>query len=512
MQNSIRKTFALAAAVFLTAACSPGGNGREPGEFRVGIESTPASLDPRFASDAYGVRIVPLLFNGLLRKTASGEVEPDLALSWERPDPLTHRLVLREGITFHDGAPLTSADVAATYRFIMNPASGSPHAGSLEALASVETPDARTVIFRLKRPYVSFPFQLTHGILPGRLAAKPDLGEELVGTGPFRLTSYRPDEEVVLTPFDGYFGGKPEIPKLRFRILRNATTRLLEAQSGGLDLLQNAVPPYSVKFLAREQGLRVIEKPGSSYQYLGFNLEDPVVSDVRVRRAVAHALDRTALIASVMDGQARPATGLFPPEHWAYAPKVRDYAYDPERAKRLLDEAGYPDPDGDGPAVRLHLSFKTSTDKTANEVARVVADQLAKVGIALDVRAFEWGTFFADVKKGDFQVMSLRWVGMSDPDVLHYIFHSTSVPPNGANRGRYKNPSVDRWIEESRIETDEGRRAELYRRIQEQVAEDCVYANLWWLDNVVVLREGIEGYVPLPGGEYTSLANVRLKQ
>jgi peptide/nickel transport system substrate-binding protein len=131
------------------------------------------------------------------------------------------------------------------------------------------------------------------------------------------------------------------------------------------------------------------------------------------------------------------------------------------------------------------------------------------VGIGVEVRGFEWGTFFADVKKGNFQLMSLRWVGMSDPDSFHFIFHSSSIPPAGANRGRYRNPEVDALIDASRAEPDEGRRRALYRRIQDVLARDCAYTSLWWLDNVVVLRKGFTGFRPLPGGEYTSLAEVR---
>ncbi|MHB8763891.1 MAG: ABC transporter substrate-binding protein [Deferrisomatales bacterium] len=488
-------------------ACG-GGRARDPGEFRVGIEGTPATLDPRYAADAHGVRIVPLLFHGLLAQEASGEFRPDLAETWENPDPLTHAFGLRGGVRFHDGAELTARDVAATFRYVMDPAHGCPGSGGLAAVAGVEAPDGHTVVFRLREPQVSFPHQLTLGILPERLAARPDLGAEVVGTGPYRLAGFRPGDEVALEAFPDHFRGPPGLPRLRFRIVANATTRLLEARSGGLDLLQNAVPPYAVKFLAREPHLEVLRSPGSSYQYLGYNLEDPLVGDVRVRRALSHALDRDALIAFALQGLGRPATGLLPPEHWAHAPGVDPYPYDPARARRLLDEAGYPDPDGDGPAPRFTLSYKTSTDKTGVEVARVIADQLGRVGVGVEVRSFEWGTFFSDVKKGNFQVMSLRWIGITDPDAFHYLFHSASVPPGGANRGRYRNPEVDAWIDQSRGEPDPGRRRELYALIQAALARDCVYTSLWWLDDVVVLRRGFRGYETLPGGEYTSLARV----
>ncbi len=497
---------ALTLAMVLVACSRPAAH---PGAFRVGIESTPRTLDPRYAAGAHAVRILPLLFHGLLRADAAGRLVPDLAASWEQPDPLTHVMRLREGVRFHDGTEFTARDVVATYRYIADPAHGCPGAGALEPLASVEAPDEGTVVFRLKRLHVSFPNALTWGVLPARLAGRPDLGDEIVGTGPYRLAAFRPGEEIVLEAFPDHVDGPPALERIVFRIVSNATTRLLEIRSGGLDLLQNAVPPYSVRFLRKDPDLRVIVAPGTSYQYLGFNLEDPILSDVRVRRAIAHAIDRETLIRFALDGLARPATTLFPPEHWAHNPAVPTYPYDPDRARRLLDEAGYPDPDGPGPALRFRLGYKTSTDKTANEVARVIAEQLGRVGIGVEVRSFEWGTFFSDVKKGNFQLMSLRWIGLRDPDVFHYLFHSASVPPAGANRGRYRNPDVDRWIDESRREPDPARRLALYHRIQEAVARDCVYVSLWWLDNVVVLRRGFEGFEPLPGGEYTSLARVR---
>lgn len=490
------------------AACS-GSNGRMPGEFRVGIEAMPSNLDPRYAADAHSVRIVPLIYNGLMARKPDGGVEPDLARSWENPDPLTHILQLKEKVLFHDGTALTSRDVAATYRFMMDPANGSPHSGTLKAVAAIETPSDHTIIFRLAEPYVSFPYALTLGILPSAHASSKKSGEGLPGTGPFRLESVKPGEELVLTPFEKCFSGAPFLSRIKFRILPNMTTRLLEIKTGGVDLLQNAVPPYSVKFLEREKGLKVMRSPGSSYQYLGFNMKDPALSNPLVRRAISHGVDKKSLIDFVMQGQARPATGIFTPEHKSFAPEAPTPAYDPEQAKKLLDEAGYPDPDGEGPLPRLSLSYKTSTDKTALEVANVIADQLTRVGIKVDVRGYEWGTFFGDVKKGDFQLMSLRWVGLTDPDVFHYLFHSSSIPPSGANRGRYINPRVDALIEESRREPDEQKRNAIYRKIQETVSADGVYVSLYWLDNINVLREGFTGFTPLPGGEYTSLAKVR---
>ncbi|TLN25334.1 ABC transporter substrate-binding protein, partial [bacterium] len=290
---------ARAAALFLAVltsllALSCGGGGekaRKSGEFIVGLEGSPSNLDPRYASDAHSVRIVPLIFGSLLAESPRGELLPDLAENYEAPDPLTHKITLKSGITFHDGSPLTSKDIAATYRFVMDPSNGSPMAGSLKALERIETPDEKTVIFRLKELFVSFPYQLRLGILPERLAVKKDLGEELIGCGPFRLEKIKSGEEISLVRNDFYFGGAPKLGSVRFRILQNATTRLLELKSGGIDLLQNAVPPYSVKFLEKEEGLSVIRAPGPSYQYLGFNFDDKILGNEKVRRAIAHAID-----------------------------------------------------------------------------------------------------------------------------------------------------------------------------------------------------------------------------
>lgn len=481
---------------------------RAPGEFRVGIEGTPDTLDPRYASDAHAARILPLLFHGLLAQEPSGGFRLDLAQAWDQSDPLRQVFRLRADVRFHDGTTLRARDVAATYRYLLDPSHGCGITGSLKDVTAVEAPDDRTVVFRLSRFAVSLPHQLTMGILPERQARLPDLGAGVVGTGPYRLEAYRPGTEVVLKAFPDHCDGPPNLHTVRFRILSNATTRLLEIETGGLDLLQNAVPSYAVKFLKRRPDLTVLDAPGPTYQYLGFNFDDPVLADRRVRKAVSLALDRGAIIAFALQGYARPANGLFPPEHWVHNPAVAADLFDPAGAKRLLDEAGHPDPDGDGPRLRFSLSYKTSTDKGANEVAQVIADQLRRVGIGVEVRSYEWGTFFSDVKKGNFQLMSLRWVGLSDPDAFHGLFHSESVPPAGNNRGRYRNAEVDALIDRTRGEPDPERRRLLYGEIQQRLALDCAYASLWWLDNVVVLRKGFTGFVPLPGGEYTSLWRV----
>jgi len=484
----------------------------------VALEGNPTNMDPRFATDAYSTRILSCLFSCLVRLDKSGGLVCDLAESWETLDDRTYVFRLRPGVRFHDQSPLTSTDVKYTFDFLRDPENGSPAAGSLAFLETVEAPDPLTVVFRLREPFAPFLLKLARGVVPAHLAEDREAFlAHPVGSGPFAFEQFRPGEFVRLARWDGYFGDRGEpapadrVRGALFRVIANQTTRMLAAERGDVDLVQNAIPPYALKFFGRMPQIRVQQEPGVNYQYIGFNLEDPIVGNLQVRRAIAHALDRERIIRFIWKGQARPATGLIAPSIWAYEPEVTTYAYDPDRARELLDRAGFPDPDGDGPRMRFVLSYKTSTDKLRNEIAEVFVEQLRQVGIGVEKRSYEWGTFFSDIKSGNFQMYSLSWVGITDPDILYYIFHSDSMPPRGANRGRYSNPEVDRLLELSRVTLDQHERAGIFSRIQKILAEDCVYVSLWYTDNVVVQKKSLSPFVIYPGGEYLSLAEMRIR-
>jgi peptide/nickel transport system substrate-binding protein len=206
-----------------------------------------------------------------------------------------------------------------------------------------------------------------------------------------------------------------------------------------------------------------------------------------------------------MKGLAEPATGLLTPLHWAYEPDVSRWPYRPEEAKKLLDQAGFPDPDGAGPLPRFKLSYKATTLERSKRMAEALQEQLRKVDIELEIRIYEWGTFYSDVKKGNFHLYSLSWIGARDPDIYFNLFHSASVPPRGNNRGRYRNPDLDRLLEQGRITLDLRERARIYRRVQEILAVDLPYIPIWWLKNVVVTRPELRGFVSYPDGDLRSL-------
>ncbi|MBZ0270653.1 ABC transporter substrate-binding protein [bacterium] len=501
----------LALALFASACRDE----RDPGAAVIALEGQPVTLDPRFAIDAYSTRILPLLYDRVIDIGPDGAPAPALATSWESPDGgATWRFSIREGVVFSDGTPLSASDIAANLNWLRDPDNGAPAQASLADIASVDAPDETTLVVALSRPFSPFLMSMARAVIPEERLADPAFAEHPVGSGAYVLESMRPGRDLTLAANPNYHGPAPSIARLRFEVLPHETTRMLKLMKGEADLLQNCTPPYALEFLSSDPGVVTERSPGINYAYIGFNLDDPrgIASKRGVRRAIAHAIDREAIVETLLDGQARPANALLSPEHWAYAANARDYDYDPALAMRLLDEAGFPDPDGAGPLPRFELSFKTSTDRLRNRIADAIADQLAQVGIAVEKRSYEWGVFFADIRKGNFQTYSLSWVGVIDPDHLYYVFHSESLPPAGANRGRVRLPAVDRLLTAARRTAPASERAALYTRAQEILADEAVYVSLWWADNVIARRERLVGFEALPGGEYTSLATARLAE
>jgi peptide/nickel transport system substrate-binding protein len=237
-------------------------------------------------------------------------------------------------------------------------------------------------------------------------------------------------------------------------------------------------------------------------------MRDPVLADKRVRHAIAYAVNRQAIVDYLRRGLARPALGILPPASWAFDDQVFQFTHDPAKAIALLEEAGYKDPDGDGPEPRLRLSLKVSTNEFIRLQAAVIQQDLKHVGIELDVRSYEFATLYADVLKGNFQLFTLQWVGVSDPDMLRRVFHSRQMPPNGFNRGYYENPEVDRLIDAAMVATNDVDRRRLYSEAQRVVAEDAPYISLWYKTNVAVSRTQIEGVKLTPSAEFTFLRTV----
>ena len=473
------------------------------------IESSPTNLDPRVGIDAQSERIDELIFDALLTRDEHLNVQPGLAERWEIPDPLTYVFHLHPGVKFHNGAPLTSRDVKWTFDSLLQGKIRSTKTSTYRFVSRIDAPDDSTIIFHLTEPSATLLWNLSEGAIG---IVPYDKGDEIsampIGSGPFRFVSAEQDKEVVLERNPDYWGQKARLSRVRFVVVPDMTTQALELRRGSADLAINALTPDMVLTLARQSKLEVLRAPGTVLAYIAFNLRDPILKDVRVRQALAHAINRQPFIEYLLRGFAQPAASTLPVQSWAYTNDVRTYPYDPERARQILDDAGYKPANG----VRFHLSMKTSTDENTRLMVAVLQQQLRDVGIQLDVRTFEFATFYSYVVKGQFQIYSLRWVGGNneDPDIFEYAFHSQRIPPKGANRGSYINSRLDALVDRARTETDQSRRKALYFEIQRILAEDLPYINLWYLDNVLVHTRRIKNLSLSPPGNYDFLKTAEL--
>ena len=487
----------------LTSGCAA--TRSDPGVVTVALDQNPDSLDPRIGQNAAAQHIDELIFNSLVTKNEKSEIVPDLALRWEMPDPRTYVFHLRDDARFHNGRPVTSKDVQYTFQSILNGAVHTIKAGHpYNLITSIETPDAHTAVFRLKDIYSPFLWNLAVGVI-GIIPDGSGKGfdRHLIGSGPFQLVRYVQDQEIVLQRNDSYFGKRPGVSTLRFRIIPEDIVTALELRKGTIDIALNVLAPDTVEVLKKDPKLKVMQSDGTNYQYMAFNLTDPVFRDVRVRKAFAYGIDRDQIIKYLWRGQARPATGVLPPNNWAYNGSVMKYPYDPQRARDLLREAGH---------EHLSFTYRLNNDNdTARQMASIFQQQLRDIGVTMQIQGNEFATFFADVIKGNFQVYSLRWLAANnDPDIFNYVFHSASVPPNGANRGHYSNRRVDELVEFGRKEVDMEKRKQAYGEIQRIVADELPYISLLYMDDICVYTKRIEGMKLYPGGVFAFLLDVRI--
>lgn len=498
---------AIAAALLGLVLAGPGCSRQrqDPDLIVVAMTNSAVDLDPRVGGDEASQKAQQLLFNSLVHIDANLRVVPELAESLDHPDELTYVARLRHGVKFHNGRELTAEDVAYTFRSLIDPKFRGRTGGYVN-VRSVDIVDPYAVAFRLKTPFASFPINLVMGIVQagsgGANSRRP------IGTGPYKLVSFKPDDRVVVSRFDEYFEGPAKNPGVVLKVVPDDTMRGLELRNGAADLVVNDVTPDIVWQMQREGTLRVETAPGTDYAYIALNLRDPILQRVEVRRALGYAIDRDAIVKYLRRGFAAPAVGILPPMSWAFQREVFDFRHDPDEAKRLLDAAGFPDPDGDGPRPRLSLTLKTSTSEVYRIQAAAIQQDLARVGVALQIRSQEFATLLSDMVKGNFQMYTAQFVGVTDPDMLRRVYHSSQVPLAGFNRVHYRNPDVDRLIDQASAAIDDQQRRALYGQVQQAVASDVPYIPLWYKTNVAVFQPDIQGVRLSPIADFTFLKDV----
>jgi len=485
----------------------------EPGAVVFLIENSPTNLDPRIGIDAQSEHIQELLFDGLLVRDASYRVAPGLAERWEQPDPLTLIFHLKTGVRFSDGRLLTARDVLWSINSMRDGTLITPKATSYASIGTMEAPDAATVVMHLKRPDNFLLINLSTGamgIVPE--GSGRNFWQHPIGSGPFRFVSQEIDKEVVIerNPQSWDPAGPNSVQRVRFAVVPDVTTRALELRKGSADVATNSIVPDMLPVLAAEKHLLVESAGGTQIQYVAFNTVDPILRDARVRQAIACAIDRQLIVKTLLAGRARLAVSLLPEQHWAWAGDVPRYDYDPARAQQLLEESGYR-AGRDG--VRLHLTMKTSTDDGTRLLAATLQQQLAQVGIALEIRSYEPATFIQDLTRGSFQIYALRWVGGNEsPEIFGYAFGTGRIPPKGPNRGRYSNPQLDSLVDDAGQSVDQERRKADYVRAQQILASDLPAINLWYQDSILVHSRRLSGITISPSGSFAFLRTAKVQE
>jgi peptide/nickel transport system substrate-binding protein len=481
--------------------------------FLMGSIGEPSNLLPVLSSDSASSDIQAFVYNGLLRYDKNLRIEGELAESWEvSPDNLTITFHLRKDVRWHDGRPFTAADVLFTYRLLIDPQVPTAYAERYRQVVKAETPDPYTFRVTYDKPLASalvswmFPVHPRH-LLLGQDITKSPLVRAPVGTGAYRFVEWTSGEKVVLEANDDYFEGKPYIHRVVYRIIPDLSTMFLELRNGGLDSM-----PLTPLQYARQTDTSAFRRmfvkyhyPDFSYAYLGFNLRRPMFQDIRVRRALAHALDKQELVDGVLLGLGMVATGPYKPGTWPYNPRVRRYAYDPAEARRLLEEAGWRDRDGDGVREKdgQRFSFTIVTNQGNDQrikAGEIIQRRFREVGVEVKLRVIEWAAFLKDfINPGNFDATILAWTIVPDPDAYN-VWHSSKTAVGELNFVGFKNAEVDRLLEEGRRTLDRAKRKVVYDRFQEILADQQPYIFLYVPEALPVVAKRFHGIEPAPSG------------
>lgn len=484
------------------------------GGLQVGASAGDADkLNPVMEGDTTSGDIDALVFNGLTRYSPKLVLEGELAESWTVADGgKTITFKLRKGVKWHDGQPLTSADVKFTIDCIMDPKVASPRKSGFDLVSDIQTPDDLTVVVHYKKPFVPALEAWGQGIIPKHLLAGKDLNTDAfnrhpIGTGPYKFKQWKDKQFIELEANPGYWEGKVHIARQILRFVPSPATQLLELKSGGIDSM-TLQPDQYLKETAGNDFEKVNKKyryPGlKTYTYMAFNLARPPFDDIRVRTALSGAIDRKELVDGVMQGFAKPCTGPYSPLMAAYDPSVKGLELDLTRSAKLLDEAGWKlGQDGLRSKEGKPFAFKLLTNSgnsPREKTVLILQQQFAKLGVKAEVQTMEWSTFIsAHIDKKDFDCAVLGWSLSLDPD-QYSIFHSSQTHEREFNFVSLKDPEVDRLLEQGRITFDPAKRLSIYKAFHRRIAVLQPYAFLYAPDDLSALSRKFQGVLETDTG------------
>ena len=512
--------------VLISLLILPLGCRRRSDAFVIALGDNIGSIDPIGAAtvDAASERVRTLMFNTLVKKDEKFDYVGELASDIKRSDDgLTHTFTLRDGVKFHDGKVLTSDDVKYTLDLVFSSnfaKSASFYEGTgadkRSYIRSVEAPDARTIVVTLSKPWVG----LLSNLVPIAIIPKDSYESQKtqpLGTGPFKFLRYDNAQQVCdVEAFPEYWEGAPKIQSIRVRVISDMNALQAELQSGRVDIapMPTSLSPDAVKRLEQDPNLQVKAFRGSNVVLLTLNTSSPPVDNVKFRQAVAYAIDRAGLIQNLLLGFGEIAHSIIPAESWAYTPG-QTYSYDPARAKQLLDEAGFRDPDGDGPRMRFEkpVQYKVSGSSIAGrQYAGVIQNQLKEVGIPVEIQTPEINTLLTELRRGNFQIAYSQWVGGNqDPIFYKDLFATSEIPTEtrpSRNRSRYSNKEIDPLLEEAVNTFDRQKARELYTKIQDVVSRDVPVFPLWYQSNIVIARKNVGNIQVNASGDWGFVKNL----
>ncbi|MEW5949187.1 MAG: peptide-binding protein [Thermodesulfobacteriota bacterium] len=507
-------------------ACSPSGGGNETLErpaaagppcygdtLITGSIGEPSNLIPILASDSSSHEVAGLIYNGLVKYDKDLKLVGDLAESFEvSKSGLVITFHLRKGVRWHDGQPFTAADVLFTYKTMVDPHTPTAYAEDFLQVERAEATDPYTFRVTYKKPFAPALASWGISILPGHLLEgrdimKSPLARRPVGTGPFIFKEWKAGEKVVLAYNPDYFEGRPYIDRYIYRIIPDSATMFMELKAGGIDNMGLSPLQYArqTEYRKFKENFNKYRYPAFAYTYLGFNLEDEKFRDRRVRQAISYAINRGELIEGVLLGLGQEATGPYKPGTWACNPDVKQYPYNPVKARELLQEAGWRDADGDGILDKGGMPFRFTIitnqgNDTRARTAEIMQRRLKEVGIDVKIRIIEWAAFIKEfIEKKAFEATILGWTISQDPDIYD-VWHSSKTRPGELNFISYRNTEVDALLEKGRRTFDQEERRKIYWRIQEILAEEAPYVFLYVPDALPVVQARVRGIEPAAAG------------
>lgn len=467
-----------------------------------GVDREPLTINPVFLTDLSSHMISNLVFRGLVSVDRSGFPKPELCESWEIRDGRTLIFHLKKNVFWHDGEVFKAKDVIFTYQLINSGEIASPKRGSLGPIAELRELDPFTVLVRYREPFGPMVESWTQGILPEHLKREvlvPSFDENPVGTGPYRISKWKRGHFMVLEGYDRFYGGPPKTKRVVLRFIPDPTTRYLELRSGKCDVAELPVNLETERLRDRFTSYRA-----SPYRYcfLGLNLLKAEFKDERIRRAIAHAIDKEKLIRVVLNGNGDISLGPYPRGTWYFNEDVRPYRYDVDEAKRLLASS----------KKSLSFSIYVSSENTeAQKVAQLIQDDLKKVGISVEIRLLDWHTLRHRVlEERDFESVVMSRAYLWEPD-LYDLWHSSKAEKGGWNLFSFKDEEVDRLLEKARRVIDQNERSRLYKEIQRVLYERQACIFLYETPLVFYAKKEIRGVNPDPRGLLYGLENISIR-